>query len=87
MQDLKWIFLQGNGKTGPIGIAHVQAEVRLLLAKHKCFDEVIGYAFVFEIPGINALWLDYMAIDMKFQNVGYGTLLFNKIAELNPTIR
>lgn len=40
------------------------------------------YILVFyEFDNIIALWLDYMAIDIKFQNAGYGTLPFNKIAE------
>lgn len=54
---------------------------RLLLARHKVFNEIIGYAFVYQIDNQKVLWLDYMAIDVKFQNAGYGTLLFNKIAE------
>jgi GNAT superfamily N-acetyltransferase len=54
---------------------------KLLLAKHKVFNEIIGYAFIYETDK-KILWLDYMAIDNKFQNAGYGTLLFNKIAEL-----
>lgn len=58
----------------------------LLLAKHKVFDIVIGYAFVYEITNLNILWLDYMAIDAKYQNSGYGTLLFNKIPETKPEL-
>lgn len=60
----------------------VKNKYKLLLAKHKVFDEIIGYAFIYEIDNQKLLWLDYMAIDTKFQNAGYGTLLFNKIAEL-----
>lgn len=55
---------------------------KLLLAKHKVFNEIIGYAFIYEIDSQKVLWLDYMAIEAKFKNAGYGTLLFNKIAEL-----
>jgi hypothetical protein len=59
----------------------IRKKYKLLLAKHKVFNEIIGYAFVYEATS-KVLWLDYMAIDMKFQNAGYGTLLFNKIAEM-----
>lgn len=54
---------------------------KLLLAKDKRLGTMIGYAFIYEIDSIKALWLDYMAIMSKFQNAGYGTALFNKIAE------
>ncbi len=54
---------------------------RLLLAKHKVFDEIVGYALVLELEDQKALWLDYMAVDPKFRDSGYGTLLFNRIAE------
>lgn len=54
---------------------------KLLLARHKIFGEIVGYALVFELDSQKALWLDYMAIDPKFQASGYGTLLFNRIAE------
>lgn len=56
---------------------------KLLMARHKVFNEIIGYAFVYKDDQHKVLWLDYMAIDNKFQNAGYGTLLFNKIAESN----
>lgn len=52
---------------------------KLIVANHIIFKEIIGYAFVYEIEKYNVLWLDYIAIEEKFQNSGYGTLLFNKI--------
>lgn len=58
---------------------------RLLLAKHTLFDEIIGYAFIYTIEDPKMLWLDYMAIEEKYQNAGYGTLLFNKIIESEGT--
>ena len=58
-----------------------KGKYKLLLAKHKIFGGIIGYAFIYEIDNNKMLWLDYMAIDMRFQNAGYGTLLFNKITE------
>ncbi len=54
---------------------------KLLIAKHKVFEDIIGYAFIYEMEDLNVLWLDYMSIEKRFQNAGYGTLLFNKIAE------
>ncbi|ERJ11912.1 GNAT family N-acetyltransferase [Haloplasma contractile] len=52
---------------------------KLLLAKHRVFNEVIGYALIYKVEELKILWLDYMAIDEIYQNAGYGTLLFNKI--------
>lgn len=57
---------------------------RLLLAKHAALGVLIGYALVFDLPRLNALWLDYMAIDEGFRNGGYGSLLFRKIAGAEP---
>ena len=54
---------------------------KLLIAKHKVFEDIIGYAFIYEMEDLKILWLDYMSIEKRFQNAGYGTLLFNKIAE------
>ncbi|MCQ6279393.1 N-acetyltransferase [Bacillus sp. EB600] len=54
---------------------------KLLLAKHQIFDGIIGYAFIYQIDHLNAIWLDYIAIVKRFRNSGYGTLLFTKIAE------
>lgn len=56
-------------------------QYKLLLAKHKLFDEIVGYALVYTMENPKVLWLDYMAIEDKYQNAGYGTLLFNKIIE------
>lgn len=64
-----------------LGFLMDHKKYKLLMAKHKVFNEIIGYAFVYEVDHHKVLWLDYMAIDLKFQNAGYGTLLFNKIAE------
>jgi len=57
---------------------------RLLLAKHRVFDALIGYAFVYEPENPAMIWLDYMAIDERFQSAGYGTLLFHKLALRRP---
>ncbi|MDR4947797.1 GNAT family N-acetyltransferase [Neobacillus cucumis] len=52
---------------------------KLLLAKDRTSNEIAGYAFIYELEHLNAIWLDYMAIIKKFRNRGYGTLLFEKI--------
>jgi GNAT superfamily N-acetyltransferase len=67
-------------------IAHIEMlmlkkKYKLILAKHKVFNDIIGYAFIYEMYDLRILWLDYMAIETNFQNAGYGTLLFNKILE------
>jgi len=54
---------------------------KLLLGRHRILNDTIGYAFLFEAYYGKILWLDYIAIMEKFRNAGYGTLLFEKIAE------
>lgn len=54
---------------------------KLLLAQNKLFNEIVGYALIYIIDEPKVLWLDYMAIEDKYQNAGYGSLLFNKIIE------
>lgn len=56
---------------------------KLLLAKDRLIDETIGYAFIYELQQIKAIWLDYMAIIGRFRNEGYGTTLFNKVVQYN----
>jgi len=51
---------------------------RLILAEDQESNEVVGYAFIFETDN-NMLWLDYIAIEEKYQNLGYGTLFLNEI--------
>ncbi len=59
-------------------------DYELLLADHKTFKNMtLGYAFVYHVSECPVLWLDYMAIDKKYQNAGYGSKLFNRILELN----
>jgi GNAT superfamily N-acetyltransferase len=59
-----------------------KGKYKLLLAKHKVSEAVIGYALIFKLEKTNQLWLDYIAIEERYQNFGYGTLLFNKIIDL-----
>ena len=54
---------------------------KLLLAKDPIIDEIIGYAFIYEFDRLQAIWLDYMAIDNQFRGSGYGALLFKKLTE------
>jgi GNAT superfamily N-acetyltransferase len=54
-------------------------QYKLFLAKDQALNLVVGYAFVYKIDYPLALWLDYIAIDVPYQNLGYGTLFFNKI--------
>ena len=53
---------------------------KLILAKHKGADLIVGYAFIYDITQMNIVWLDYIAIDKGDQNMGYGSLLFKAIA-------
>lgn len=55
---------------------------KLYIARQSAFKKDIGYAFIYEIENPNAIWLDYMAIDPKYQNAGFGSMMFRKIAEL-----
>ncbi|CAB1129519.1 protein of unknown function [Candidatus Hydrogenisulfobacillus filiaventi] len=57
---------------------------RLFLAWHPLLEEMVGYACVFDPPAIPVLWLDYMAIEPRFRSAGYGTLLFNRLAQIRP---
>lgn len=54
---------------------------KLILAKHKELDIIIGYALVYTNDKNKMLWLDYIAIEEMYRNSGYGTLFFNKIIE------
>ena len=52
---------------------------KLLLAKDPILDEIVGYAFIYEFNHLQAIWLDYIAIDNQLRGSGYGSLLFNKL--------
>ena len=43
-------------------------------------DKVIGFCFIYNINEYKTIWLDYMAINPAYQSMGYGTLLFNRVA-------
>jgi GNAT superfamily N-acetyltransferase len=52
---------------------------KLLLAKDPIIDEIVGYAFIYEFNHLQAIWLDYIAIDNQLRGSGYGSLLFKKL--------
>jgi GNAT superfamily N-acetyltransferase len=54
---------------------------KLLLAKDPIIDEIVGYAFIYEFDRLQAIWLDYMAIENQYRGSGYGTLLFKKLTK------
>ncbi|MBP1930181.1 GNAT family N-acetyltransferase [Ammoniphilus resinae] len=60
-----------------------QKGYKLLLAKDRKTNETIGYAFIYVLQHVKAIWLDYMAIMEGFRNAGYGTTLFNKMVQYN----
>ncbi|WML52482.1 GNAT family N-acetyltransferase [Neobacillus sp. PS3-12] len=56
---------------------------KLLLAKDITINEIVGYAFIYELKKFNAIWLDYIAVIKKYRNQGYGTVFLNKILHYN----
>lgn len=56
---------------------------KLLLAKDITINEIVGYAFIYELKQLNAIWLDYIAVIKKYRNQGYGTVFFNEISHYN----
>lgn len=59
---------------------------KMLIAKDRNSQGIIGYAFVYETENPHLIWLDYIAIDPMFNGKGYGTLLFNKITERSKDV-
>lgn len=57
-----------------------KGKYKMLLANHKESNALTGFACIYEIEETNALWLDYIAVDVQFRNSGYGSALFNSIA-------
>ncbi|MCM3766377.1 GNAT family N-acetyltransferase [Neobacillus niacini] len=54
---------------------------KLLVAKQRNNNELVGYAFIYELEQVNAIWLDYMAVNKEFRNKGYGAILLNHLAQ------
>ena len=48
----------------------MKKKYQLLLAKHQILNEIIGYAFIYQIDHLKAIWLDYLAIVKRFRNSG-----------------
>jgi len=55
---------------------------KLILMKHIDSNEILGYAMIYSVEESNTLWLDYIAINSNHQSSGYGSLLFNRLIEL-----
>ncbi|MCM1988196.1 GNAT family N-acetyltransferase [Oceanirhabdus seepicola] len=60
---------------------------KLIIAKHSILSEVLGYAFIYETENLGLIWIDYIAINPKFQSKGYGSLLFNKVMERSNDVK
>lgn len=54
---------------------------KLLMAKDPIIDEIVGYAFIYAFNQLQAIWLDYMAIDSQFRSSGYGAQLFKELTK------
>ncbi len=54
---------------------------KLLIMKHRTFQEPLGYAFIYVMPCIQTLWLDYVAIHRAYRGRGYGSSFFNSIMQ------
>lgn len=54
----------------------------LFVARHKCFEPIIGFAFVMFNSDPEFIYLDYLAIDPTFQGCGFGTVFFVSIVEM-----
>lgn len=52
---------------------------KLLLLKHPSIDDVLGYAFIYDLSKLGALWLDYLAINANYRGMGYGTYFFHEL--------
>ena len=42
-------------------------------------DSIIGFCFMYNMPEYKSAWMDYFAISKTYQDIGYGTLLFNNV--------
>lgn len=54
---------------------------KLLLAKDIELNEIVGYAFIYEIDRLGSIWLDYIAIFQEYRNSGYGSRFFKEISQ------
>jgi GNAT superfamily N-acetyltransferase len=52
---------------------------KLLLAKSKERNLTVGFALIYKLRCFPAIWLDYIVIDKKFQNAGYGSLFMRRL--------
>lgn len=54
----------------------------LFVARHECYEHIIGFAFVMFNSDPAFTFLDFIAIDPMFQRCGYGSIFFNSIVEI-----
>lgn len=52
---------------------------KLLLLKHPHINDILGYSLIYDLTNLNALWLDYIAINANFRGMGYGSYFFQQI--------
>lgn len=57
-------------------------EYKLYLATHATLGTTFGYALMFEPKSPRIAWLDYIAIDPRFRNTGFGTAFFQRMCEM-----
>ena len=56
-----------------------KGQYKLLLLKHPEIDDILGYALIYDLSIIGALWLDYLAVNANYRGMGYGTYFFNQL--------
>jgi GNAT superfamily N-acetyltransferase len=54
-------------------------QYKLLLLKHPKINDILGYALIYDLSSLGALWLDYLAINANYRGMGYGTYFFQEI--------
>ncbi|ALC92219.1 hypothetical protein AM500_22425 [Bacillus sp. FJAT-18017] len=54
---------------------------KFILAKTIESQEIVGYAFVYNLPSLNASWLDYLAITKEFRQGGYGSIFLDMLSQ------
>lgn len=87
LQDLEWVYqrLLNDFAADELKDFH-QLDILMRSKTYKLFlamleetEQIVGYALVFEPENIDALWLDYLAIEPGVQGSGFGTEFFKQI--------
>lgn len=58
---------------------------RLYIAKAPEYDEIMVYAFVYEIPETGIRWLDYFAVNEKYRGEGIGSRFLKNLSTLEKS--